>query len=75
MLRAHKQAWCWQDEWHGLTMDDIRRLEKETQLALRQKFGAVSEEEFSDSQSTSSVPQQFETVSFLFKNVIESCFV
>ena len=39
MLRAHKQAWCWQDEWHGLTMADIRRLEKETQLALRLKFG------------------------------------
>ena len=39
MLRAHKQAWCWQDEWHDLTISDIRRLEKETQLALQQKFG------------------------------------
>jgi len=38
MLRAHRQAWCWQDEYHGLTMDDIRRLERETQLALQQKM-------------------------------------
>lgn len=35
MVRAHRQAWAWQDEWHGLEMDDIRRLEKETELALR----------------------------------------
>jgi len=32
MLRAHRQAWAWQDEWVGLTMDDIRRLERETQV-------------------------------------------
>jgi len=38
MLRAHRQAWCWQDEYDGLTMDDIRRLERETQLALQEKM-------------------------------------
>uniref|UniRef100_H2Y8N9 DDHD domain-containing protein n=1 Tax=Ciona savignyi TaxID=51511 RepID=H2Y8N9_CIOSA len=48
MLRAHKQAWCWQDEWHGLTINDIRRLEKETQLALQIKFGVNT----SDSDNT-----------------------
>ena len=35
MLTAHRQAWAWQDEWCHLNMDDIRRLEKETELALR----------------------------------------
>lgn len=35
MLRAHRQAWCWQDEWVGLQMADIRRLERETQAALQ----------------------------------------
>ena len=40
MLRAHRQAWCWQDESYGLTMDDIRRLERETQLHLAQKMAA-----------------------------------
>uniref|UniRef100_H2Y8N0 DDHD domain-containing protein n=1 Tax=Ciona savignyi TaxID=51511 RepID=H2Y8N0_CIOSA len=55
MLRAHKQAWCWQDEWHGLTINDIRRLEKETQLALQIKFGVNT----SDSDNTLVVSKHF----------------
>lgn len=39
MLRAHKQAWAWQDEWNGLTMENIREIERQTQLALQQKMG------------------------------------
>ncbi|XP_071618497.1 membrane-associated phosphatidylinositol transfer protein 1 [Heliangelus exortis] len=38
MLRAHRQAWCWQDEWMGLTMEDIRQLEEETAKMLAQKM-------------------------------------
>lgn len=38
MVKAHKQAWAWQDEWHGLTMDDIREIERQTQLALQKKM-------------------------------------
>lgn len=34
MLRAHRQAWAWQDEWTGLTLDDIRKLEAEAALHL-----------------------------------------
>ncbi|CAI5445087.1 unnamed protein product [Caenorhabditis angaria] len=34
MLRAHRQAWAWQDEWDGLTMDDIRKLEDEAAVHL-----------------------------------------
>lgn len=41
MLRAHRQAWAWQDEWVGLTIDDIRQLERETQQILRKKLGRV----------------------------------
>lgn len=44
MVRAHRQAWCWQDEWYGLTIEDIRQLELETQLALAQKMGQYAEE-------------------------------
>ncbi|XP_072520658.1 membrane-associated phosphatidylinositol transfer protein 2-like isoform X8 [Salminus brasiliensis] len=44
MVRAHRQAWCWQDEWYGLTMEDIRHLELETQLALAQKMAQYAEE-------------------------------
>lgn len=29
MLRAHCQAWAWQDEWVDLTMADIRKLEED----------------------------------------------
>uniref|UniRef100_A0A672I7M6 Phosphatidylinositol transfer protein membrane associated 2 n=1 Tax=Salarias fasciatus TaxID=181472 RepID=A0A672I7M6_SALFA len=45
MVRAHRQAWCWQDEWFGLTMEDIRQLELETQLALAQKMAQFSQGE------------------------------
>lgn len=44
MLRAHRQAWAWQDEWCELTMEDIREIERETQEALKKKM-AVPERE------------------------------
>uniref|UniRef100_A0A7N8XSS9 Phosphatidylinositol transfer protein membrane associated 2 n=1 Tax=Mastacembelus armatus TaxID=205130 RepID=A0A7N8XSS9_9TELE len=42
MVRAHRQAWCWQDEWYGLSIEDIRQLELETQLALAKKMAQYS---------------------------------
>ncbi|XP_074527049.1 membrane-associated phosphatidylinositol transfer protein 2-like isoform X5 [Halichoeres trimaculatus] len=45
MVRAHRQAWCWQDEWYGLTMEDIRQLELETQLALATKMAQFCQAE------------------------------
>ena len=45
MLRAHRQAWAWQDEYYGLQLSDIRRLEMETQEALAKKMGEVYEQE------------------------------
>ena len=45
MLRAHRQAWAWQDEWVGLTIDDIRRLERETKLILQRKLGRAEIED------------------------------
>ncbi len=46
MLRAHRQAWTWQDEWVGLTMADIRILELETQKILKRKLGrSISEQD------------------------------
>lgn len=43
MVRAHRQAWCWQDEWFGLNMDNIRELEKEAQLMLSRKMAQFNE--------------------------------
>ncbi|XP_054057491.1 membrane-associated phosphatidylinositol transfer protein 1 isoform X1 [Rissa tridactyla] len=45
MLRAHRQAWCWQDEWTDLTMEDIRQLEEETARMLAQKMAKCGEAE------------------------------
>ena len=49
MLKAHSQAWTWQDEWFGLTMEDIRAIEKETAEMLRKTMGGgLSGEEGGD---------------------------
>ena len=45
MLRAHRQAWAWLDEWWGLTIDDIRAIERETQELLAKKYGGGDEDE------------------------------
>uniref|UniRef100_A0A2K6G8R7 Phosphatidylinositol transfer protein membrane associated 2 n=1 Tax=Propithecus coquereli TaxID=379532 RepID=A0A2K6G8R7_PROCO len=45
MVRAHRQAWCWQDEWYGLSMEHIRELEKEAQLMLSRKMAQFNEED------------------------------
>lgn len=66
MLRAHIQAWVWQDEWVGLTMEDIRNIERETQELLKrtmaqdgQNNGALSESPSQEANlaSASGVPQ------------------
>ncbi|XP_051539745.1 membrane-associated phosphatidylinositol transfer protein 2-like isoform X1 [Myxocyprinus asiaticus] len=59
MVRAHRQAWCWQDEWYGLTMEDIRQLELETQLALAQKMAQYScNEESGENNGTVTNPEK-----------------
>ena len=45
IIHAHRQAWCWQDEYHGLTIADIRKMELETQLALQEKMGVNGKDE------------------------------
>ncbi|CAM6084754.1 unnamed protein product [Calypogeia fissa] len=47
LLEGHRKCFCWLDEWHGLTMEEIRRMEYETteamanarQIALRRAEG------------------------------------
>ncbi|XP_031676693.1 membrane-associated phosphatidylinositol transfer protein 2 isoform X8 [Oncorhynchus kisutch] len=59
MVRAHRQAWCWQDEWYGLTIEDIRQLELETQLALAQKMAQFSQaEEATEANGAASSPDK-----------------
>lgn len=47
-VRAHRQAWAWQDEWFGLSMENIREFERETQLLLQRKMGLDGEDEDED---------------------------
>ena len=35
---THRQAWCWQDEYADLTIEEVRRLEAETQEILNDKM-------------------------------------
>ncbi|CAL8076921.1 unnamed protein product [Calicophoron daubneyi] len=63
MVRAHRQVWTWQDEWYGLTIEDIRKLEQETARALAKKMAEddANEAEIqidNSSSETSSVNQQ-----------------
>ena len=44
MLGAHRQAWVWQDEWFGLTMDDIRDIERKTAEELKKKMRGEEED-------------------------------
>ncbi|KAL3675244.1 hypothetical protein R1sor_025192 [Riccia sorocarpa] len=30
LLEGHRKCFCWLDEWHGLSMEDVRRMEAET---------------------------------------------
>lgn len=36
----HRQLFCWIDNWHGLTMADIRRLEDETKADLEKMIAS-----------------------------------
>lgn len=49
MLMGHRQAWVWQDEWCGLTIEDIRQLEEETKRILARKMGALSDNSITNS--------------------------
>lgn len=37
-LKFHRQVVCWLDQWYGLTLDDIRKLEDDTQEALQKQI-------------------------------------
>ncbi|XP_030067894.1 cytoplasmic phosphatidylinositol transfer protein 1 isoform X2 [Microcaecilia unicolor] len=41
LLIGHRQAFAWVDEWCGMTMDEVRQYEKETQEATNEKIGMV----------------------------------
>ncbi|KAM9954384.1 hypothetical protein ACTFIW_003925 [Dictyostelium discoideum] len=38
LLKAHRALFCWIDEWIGLTIEDIRKIEEETKAELAKKL-------------------------------------
>ncbi|KAG6557712.1 hypothetical protein Mapa_000477 [Marchantia paleacea] len=41
LLEGHRKCFCWLDEWFGLTMEDVRRMEYETAEAIRRARALV----------------------------------
>eukprot|EP00002_Diphylleia_rotans_P022667 TRINITY_DN4442_c0_g1_i1.p1 TRINITY_DN4442_c0_g1~~TRINITY_DN4442_c0_g1_i1.p1 ORF type:complete len:264 (-),score=58.14 TRINITY_DN4442_c0_g1_i1:231-1022(-) len=39
-FKSHRQCVCWMDEWYGLTIEDIRRIEAETKEKLKKQMEA-----------------------------------
>nr|XP_027325206.2 LOW QUALITY PROTEIN: cytoplasmic phosphatidylinositol transfer protein 1-like [Anas platyrhynchos] len=42
LLIGHRQAFTWVDEWCGMTMEEVRRYERETQEATNEIIGMVA---------------------------------
>ncbi|KAM9304797.1 cytoplasmic phosphatidylinositol transfer protein 1-like [Gastrophryne carolinensis] len=42
LIVGHRQAFAWVDEWYGMTMEEVREYEKETQAATNEKIGPVA---------------------------------
>jgi len=42
-LLGHRQAFCWIDEWFGLKMEDVRKIEEETQKELTTLLASTDE--------------------------------
>jgi hypothetical protein len=37
-LKFYRQMFCWMDQWYGLTIEDIRRIEEEVKHELNKVF-------------------------------------
>uniref|UniRef100_A0A0K0F6Q5 DDHD domain-containing protein n=1 Tax=Strongyloides venezuelensis TaxID=75913 RepID=A0A0K0F6Q5_STRVS len=66
MNLAHRQAWTWQDEWVGLTMEDIRRLEEETKLHLSKVMCDANKEEEEEQERGTNIDWETASCSDIF---------
>lgn len=39
LLVGHRQAFAWVDEWHAMTLEDVRKFEKQMHVATNLKVG------------------------------------
>uniref|UniRef100_A0A914R8P7 Phosphatidylinositol transfer protein N-terminal domain-containing protein n=1 Tax=Panagrolaimus davidi TaxID=227884 RepID=A0A914R8P7_9BILA len=54
LLKSHLKAWIWQDEWVGLKLEDIRKLENETALYLSKVMSSNNKQQENPGDSDSS---------------------
>ena len=40
--KFHREVCCWIDQWYGLTIEDIRRIEEETKRILVEVSGILN---------------------------------
>eukprot|EP00243_Klebsormidium_subtile_P011124 TRINITY_DN6183_c0_g1_i3.p1 TRINITY_DN6183_c0_g1~~TRINITY_DN6183_c0_g1_i3.p1 ORF type:complete len:307 (+),score=46.27 TRINITY_DN6183_c0_g1_i3:192-1112(+) len=52
-LASHKRSFCWMDDWHGLTMEQLRKMEKKNDQELNKKRGIVDSPQDASTKSTS----------------------
>ena len=61
MLNGHLKAWLWQDEWHGLSMEDIRVIEQETAVELKRRRDELNVKVSDDTRNDIKVINDFGT--------------
>jgi len=42
LLLGHRQAFAWVDEWHGMTLEDVRAYERQKQAETNEKIHNTS---------------------------------
>jgi len=42
LLLGHRQAFAWLDEWHGMTLEDVRAYERQKQAETNEKIHNTS---------------------------------
>lgn len=47
-LLLNRKCFCWTDQWYGMTMDDIRRMESDTALKLSNIYGNNTQVQVND---------------------------
>jgi hypothetical protein len=55
---GHRQAYTWMDEWHGLTIEDIRKIEAETKKLLDERLAEAKATESQAPNTTQTIDQQ-----------------
>lgn len=68
LLLGHRQAFTWMDEWHSMTLDDVREYEKKVQAETNEKVKVNSGETL----EANNIPDQTQVDAITNQNTIDS---